>query len=453
MGIKNSLRSLKTIREDSPVVTPPPLVVQPPGKKRILCWSDGVVATTGFGIVSKHILRALYDTGKYDISQLAINYFGDFYDKNEYPYQLVPARLRDPRDPYGKEMLLSSLEKGSFDYLFIINDSYVTFQVVEKILELREKLVREGKPRFKIVYYYPVDCRLWPDTAKMIKAADHAVAYNYFGKMRTEVDIGMSPHSVIYHGVDNNHFFPIEPSGLQGFRENVMKVPDPETFVWINVNRNSPRKDMAKTILAFSEFKKIVPNTRLYMHTKVVDGPGAMMLDLSIPCRDLGLQSINDVIFPQDFHPAEGVAVQTLNMLFNACDGCITTTTGEGWGLSCTDCQATGTPVLVPNNTSFPEIIGMDEERGYMYPCKERVYIDGQGLRPVGQLQDIVDTMVRLYEDCKSGKVNDRINNGLAFAYQNSWENIGRQWVALFEELDNKQEVVNPMVPRGVEEI
>ena len=94
-------------------------------KRNILCWSDSVLASTGFGVVSKNILDALYKTGLYEIDQLAINYFGDFYDKEQVPYCLVPAKLGNPNDPYGNQMLLQSLNKKDYDYLFIINDTFV----------------------------------------------------------------------------------------------------------------------------------------------------------------------------------------------------------------------------------------------------------------------------------------------------------------------------------------
>ena len=49
-------------------------------KKQVLCWSDSPIIQTGFGVVTKYIMKALYNTGKYDIDILAINFYGDFYN-------------------------------------------------------------------------------------------------------------------------------------------------------------------------------------------------------------------------------------------------------------------------------------------------------------------------------------------------------------------------------------
>jgi len=448
MGKKNSLSSILEKKQKS--------IKTLPGntKKKILMWSDSCLATTGFGIVAKHILAALYSTGKYEINQLAINYFGDFYDREKIPYVIVPARFKDPRDPYGNDMLIDSLLKGSYDYLLIVNDTYVTNGIVPRLLEARSQLVQQGKPAFKIVYYYPVDCRLWPNTSGMIKAADVAVAYNFYGRAHTEIDLGLTPHEVIYHGADIETFFPAEVDAVQRFRESVLLTPDPETFIWINVNRNSPRKDIAKTILAFSEFKKKVPNSKLYLHTKVIDGPnGVIQIDLRVPCGDLGLEPVKDVIFPQDFNPAEGVSGATLNMLINSANAMITTTSGEGWGLCVGNAMAAGVPVLVPDNTSFPEIVGPNEEAGYMYPCKEKVYIDLQGFRPIGQLEDIVSAMMRVYNDVKEGKTESRIQNALQFTHNYSWHRIGQLWIDLFTRLEAEETVSSSPLCVGAEEI
>ena len=45
-------------------------------KLKLLTWSDGPTSNTGFGRASREILKALYNTGKYDITSISINYFG-----------------------------------------------------------------------------------------------------------------------------------------------------------------------------------------------------------------------------------------------------------------------------------------------------------------------------------------------------------------------------------------
>src|SRR5437764_10108501 len=92
------------------------------GKLKVLAWSDAVVAATGFGTVSRHVLAELHRSGRYHIDQLAINYHGEFFDTTKYPYQLSPARLLDPADAFGKAQLIRALTRSDYDILWILND-------------------------------------------------------------------------------------------------------------------------------------------------------------------------------------------------------------------------------------------------------------------------------------------------------------------------------------------
>jgi glycosyltransferase involved in cell wall biosynthesis len=397
---------------------------------QILCWSDSCIATTGFGVVSKNILEALYKTGLYEIDQLAINYFGDFYDKEQVPYCLVPAKLGNPNDPYGNQMLLQSLYKKDYDYLFIINDTFVVEGVADGVEEIRQKKIQEGKKPFSIIYYFPVDCRVLPTASKMIKIADRAVAYTQFAADEAK-RIGLKSTDIIHHGVDIDLYHPLSSKEKTAYRKQYLGVGD-DTFVLINVNRNSLRKDMPRTLLAFSEFRKKVPNSLLYMHTKVEDGFGGYNIDLKVPLEELGLSMRKDVIFPNSYNPAKGFPPKILNQLYNCADAFITTHLGEGFGLTIIESMAAGTPVIVPDNTVMPEIVG--NGKGYIYPCKEKTYIDNSGYRAIGHIDDIVDTMYKAYVDWKDPTINRNsiIAAAKSFAIEHSWKDICKSWVALF---------------------
>lgn len=416
-------------------------------KQKVLVWSDCVLATTGFGTVSRHILKALYESGRYEIDQLAINYFGDFYDKNEIPYTLVPAKLNDPNDPYGNQMFVNSLLNKDYDIVFIINDTFVTDSVARHIQEIKDTKRKKGQKIFKLIYYYPVDCKLLPNMSTMIKIADRSVAYTNFAKESSE-RVGISPTDVIYHGTDIKSFSPIPKEQRRLLRKRLLNVDDDDKFILINVNRNSMRKDIARTIYAFSEFRKQVPNSLLYIHAKILDGVSNYQIDLKVPIDELGLDITKDVIFPTRFHAAKGFPIQILNQFYNCADAFLTTHLGEGFGLTITEAMACGIPVIAPDNTTSPEILGKD--RGYTYPCKEIVYIDNSGYRPVGRMEDILAQMKYCYSDWKmekkdlglkerEGRRQKIIQRALDFVYENSWDNICKQWIKLFDEVIEKQ--------------
>ena len=125
-------------------------------KIKVLTWSDAVFSTTGFGTVSKYILKALHESGLYDIDQLGINFFDPFYDKKVYPYNITPARLDDPNDPYGNQMFLQALGTGKYDLVFIINDTFVVHGIADRV-EKHFKLVDDDLRYVKNNIEYLVD--------------------------------------------------------------------------------------------------------------------------------------------------------------------------------------------------------------------------------------------------------------------------------------------------------
>lgn len=432
--LNNSLNNLPSV---SSVVRPKPKQpIVKPVKRKLLVWSDAATATTGFGVVSKHILHALQNTGKYDIDQLAINMFDDFPDKDKYPYSMFPARVGDPKDPYGNQMFLDCLMRKPYDLVFIINDTFVVEGVAQRLSELRSAKRSKGHPDFKLVYYYPVDCRFMPAGQSMVKMADKPVAYTHFAHQSTQKLLPSVDPAVIYHGTDIKNFHPVSEADRTFARKRFLGVTDPETFVVVNVNRNNIRKDLARSVLAFKEFRKQVPNSVMYMHTKIIDSPGhGQQINLGVCIEELGLSMSKDVIFPQQLHPARGFPVDVLNLLMNCGDMYLSTTLGEGWGLTITEAMAAGVPVVVPNNTSIPELVGKDGERGYVYPCKEQIYVDNSGYRYQGRMEDIVDAMMRCYTDWKENKERRKeiIGRATEFTHTYSWENVCKEWVSLLE--------------------
>lgn len=306
-------------------------------KKKLLVLSDAAFLSTGFGIVADNIIRGVSDM--FDVLQIGINYNGEPYDSSKYPWQILPARTaKYPGDVYGYNQFFQALIDIKPDFILIIND---IFTCNESFVEELRKIKHEYYNGFKLIYYYPVDCALQKQWLGILELADCAVAYSYFAKNKSE-EIGFSPHKVIYHGVDTTNFFQVSPQVKQELRKMYFRIEDDDTFIWLNVNRNGLRKDLARTIMAFAEFKKNTHNNSiLYLHTKVKDGQfnGGLDLDLSIAIRDCGLTISKDVFFPSaqvpgtEYNVVKGIPVDKLNHLYNCADGFITTTLGEGCGL------------------------------------------------------------------------------------------------------------------------
>ena len=389
-------------------------------RKSILSWSDAAVAGTGFGVVSKHILGALHATGKYEIDHLAINFNGDFVDRKRFPWQMQPAKLLDPRDPHGMKMFFRSLMKKKYDIVWILNDLFVTTRVTEFVQKVREKYITQNRKPPIFVYYYPVDCHVQADSAGMLETADKLICYTDHGREETlktkpEVEDKLIQ---IPHGVDTSAFRPVSSSDIASAKQRYFGVK-PDTFVVVQVNRNSTRKQIPYSMLAFKEFKKKVPNSIMYIHTMIRD-QGA---DLTKTMEDLEMDPKKDIVFPTMYSPAQPAPDHILNMLYNCGDLFLTCHLGEGWGMTQTEAMAAGVPVVAPNNTSSPQIFGENSERGYLYECKDTCWIDSSGFRLKGLIPDIVDKMMEVY-NAGPKHANPVVRLAREWAVQHDWRKL-----------------------------
>ncbi len=401
-------------------------------KKKLLCWSDAPVAYTGFGTVSKYIISALQASGMFEIDQLAINFHGQFVDRELIPWQLSPARLLDPSDPYGNKMFLRAISEKDYDYIWILNDTFVVHSVAKEMRRILDEKAKKTGKKPTVLYYYPVDCRVISEASDMLRHCDIAIAYNEHGKSET---IKVLPElqdkiKIIYHGTDVKLYQPFNRGIINKLKKKYFNI-EPETYLIINVNRNSIRKQLSRTMVAFKEFKKLVPNSLLYLHT----APQDRDIDLISACRHLELKPKEDIVFPPNYSPAHGYPEHILNELYNCGDVFITNHLGEGWGLSVTEAMAAGTPVIAPRNTSMPEILGQDSERGYMYECDDLIYVDNSGYRPMASTKIIVEEMMKVY---RLGWKHDlpKIVKARKWVEENDWGNVCGQWLSIFYQLE-----------------
>jgi len=412
-------------------------------KKRVLFYGDSPVTSTGFGVVVKNIAKTIYATGKYDIDILGINFSSTFYDKKEFPYQIIPAKLEDPNDPYGLKMFAKIILTRQYDIIWIVNDVPVLQPIAKYIGQMRESYAKQKLRPPVLIYYYPIDCTLIPEASDMVKIADIPVAYTYYGVKETLRHIPEVKDRLrqIYHGMDNAVYHPLSSDERLKYRKQYLKAEEND-FVIVNVNRNSVRKQMPHTILAFSEFKKHVPNSKLYLHTNPRDRSpmSPMPIDLIRCCKDLNLDVTKDVLFPVNYSPAAGYPEYVLNQFYNCADLFMANHLGEGMGLSVIEAMAAGVPVLVGNNTNMPEFDGV-----HLYECKDKAYVDNSGYRLIGHTQDIVDQMLWIYNNRNKKEVLMSTEQARQWAIAHDWNIVNQAWVKIFEEAER----INPLEVYG----
>jgi len=361
-------------------------------KIKVLYYGDGPQVATGFATVTRNILMPMYETGRYDITVLGINYHGE---PHEFPFPTWPVNNNPERDPYGRKFIQERIMNIDFDILFMVQDSFI----LEFIKDMLPQLKMAGK-KFKSVVYFPIDGVPKPSWVEAMAEADYPVTYTSYGKkecMKAFPPIA-EKLSVIPHGVNVDDYYPISYGEDIDFRNNFFG-PLASKFIVSMINRNQQRKDVPRAMVAFKKFKERCPESMLYLHMAIQD----MGWNLAEVAKSIGLKMNSDIVFPSNFSPNKGFPVNILNKIYNCSDVVISSTTGEGWGLAQVEAMATKTPIISPDNTSCSEIVG--EDRGLLVRSGHDIEHftvlpnDNEVLRPIISIQDMTDKLELLYND------------------------------------------------------
>jgi glycosyltransferase involved in cell wall biosynthesis len=392
---------------------------------KLLGWHD-YACQTGFGNVARNIMQNLQATGDFEIDVVGINYDGDPYDTEQWVGKIYPAmRGRMAQgvyaDVFGRQRVLDLLATNDYDVLFMIQDTFVTKDYIEQLLETC------NATNTKIVYYYPLDSTPQDNwITDVVSKVDFPITYTQYAKTESlKVDPALTSRlEVIYHGTNLDDFHPVK-GDREAFRNAYFKGAADGKFVIMNLNRNQPRKDVLRSLLIQAELKQRDAGTLLYLHMAGVDVGG----DIDEWAKQLGLEKGVDYIYPENF--GDGVPLALVNQLYSAVDCLLTTTHGEGWGLSLTEAMATKLPIVAPDVTSISEILA--NNRGILVPSGQTLndwYTQGHGdnnrLRPLMDVQAAADAIQKIQE----GALPD-FAGAYDWAVAQDWGTISKQFEAI----------------------
>lgn len=403
---------------------------------KILLYGESPAVTTGLAQVTRVIVDALVQEG-HEIELVAVNHFLDDYDHDRYPFVIHPC---PPHDCKNLEIAKSRILEGDYDVFFFGCDLGGSDLVMSYRREARQ--ARE----FVSVAYCPIDCDQVPsDIFLYFDEVEFSITYTQHGKRVINHYRPDLPISVIPLACRPDIFYPLSQEKKRAAREKLFsnwhdRYKLHQTFIVTNINRNQGRKDLGRTLMIFHEFHKLHPDSLLYMHCQQSDQGG----DVTTMARSIGMKLKGpgtEVIFaPPTYSAVWGFSEESMNMLYNASDCLISSSTGEGWGLSTTDAMCAGCPVVVPRNTANLDLIGENEERGYLADAggdiDHQIFLYGMTCNP----RDIVhsNSMIKKMEQVYYHKIYESYHVDLQVREAREWclqhtpEKIAEHWKKLF---------------------
>jgi len=408
-------------------------------QKKILCWFD-YVARTGFATVSKNIVNEIkkYYGNEFILEIVAINYFGEDYMQDEFTL-VTSAKLNDVKgDDFGRNYFLKRLKEIDYDGVFVCQDLGVVVPIIEVMQFIKNEKREQNKKQFKSIFYFPVDCKLLKQITKDIEFFDTLVTYTEFGRnevyrIRPELK---GKVKVVPHGNNSKDFYPLPDEERKKFRDEYFGE-NANKFIITNVNRNQPRKDIPNTIFGWIEARQNwpsnLPEPFLYIHCHPTDPMGWDLRAILWQYDDL-VEDEHYKLLPKKYEQTMA-GIDVLNSVYNASDVYLTTTLGEGWGLTFSEAAACKVPVIAPYTTSFMEMSGYGKN-AYMletiYPCCQ---FNDNVVREQTDIYEISENIIQVAKDkiSKAKDLQDKINRNYEWVRKLEWTQVCKSWIEYFK--------------------
>lgn len=403
-------------------------------KIRMLCLFD-YATITGFATVSQNLIEQIQEHfaekagTELVIDIVAINYRGEkVIQKNNINY--VSAVETDiSQDYFGRVSFLRTLIANDYEYIFIIQDLGIICPMVKHLEKIKKDKIIANKVVFKSLFYFPVDSEINDNLIKGLDFFDYLFTYTEFGKeqisSRNE-KLGRRVE-VVYHGCNINDFHTIRNKDtIKSLREKYFGMDNQRKYIFANINRNQPRKDIPSTILGFLEYWKTNRNSLLYLH---MDAEDTMGWNLYSIISQTPLKLGKDVIFePKSMLEKGGATVTQLNEIYNSIDCYINTATGGGWELTATEAMACFKPVIVPKHTSFLTLGA--ENRAYyleeLYPIVSNV---DNIIRHQSNIYEIAEVMAKVREQKDTEPQITMLENAYNFVNNLHWSHLAMNFI------------------------
>lgn len=385
---------------------------------------------TGYGRVLFSLLERM--GGSFEIAHFAFNFRpyrpGGARVPTPARYDLIP-NLR-PGDPLGREQLPQILRAVAPDKVLLCHDPDLYAVHRAALVDYRRERLARGLAAAEVTLYCPIQ---WEEIAERdlvpLSEVDKLVLYNEFA--RRVVERAWSSQgvrfagrlAVIPHGVDGEHFYPLDREDARGSRSRARARLFParpelrDAFIVLNANRNCPRKRVDLTLAAFAEFAREAPDSYLYLHMGMTD-VGFPVEEL---CQALGIPSrrvLTTTSGPK--HPQ--LSDSELNDVYNACDVGLNTATGEGFGLVALEHAATCAAQIVPAHSACAELWA---NAGLLVALAPESADLGAVSVPA-----LVVHLRRLYYDESERELWSRRALALATSAHHDWDHLAETWTA-----------------------
>lgn len=351
----------------------------------------------------------------WEVTIIGLNYRGD---PHPYPYDIYPASMLSRDDLFGVELLPDIMRKVRPDVVVIQNDPWNFPRYTRSLTNV---------PTIGIVAVDGKNVQ-----GRVLNGLHAAVFWTQFGADQAMVGGYNGPYAVIPLGVDLDVYKPRDKQEARrlfftpdDYEEGLLK----DAFIVTNVNRNQPRKRFDLSISYFAEWVRSKDVQDAYLHLHV-----APTGDLGFDCQQLAsYYGIGNRLILSNSEVWKGVTEETLARNYSIADVGISTTQGEGWGLTTMEMMACGVPQIVPDAAALGE---WTKDAAVKIPCSE-IAVTTNRVNIIGAIPDRYEMIAAIDEMYNDSSIRaDYMSRGFKLVQQDEyrWEDVGARFADVVED-------------------
>jgi glycosyltransferase involved in cell wall biosynthesis len=320
----------------------------------------GHESDTGFGIVTRALVSRFLTAGV-DARVIAVNFRGEPI-KGPLAGHLWPAGIYG--DAFGGYWSAKAIDGSAWTDLDPRDEwKPDAVLVISDVTGLLGHIGKSVEPwRTVPVYHYcPIEGDNLTPAWRGIWNLFHPVAMSDYGARVIGEHIGKSVPR-IYHGVDTESFYPVSPGKPIRFDGGTMRSKDDckakfgmTGKVILRADRNVTRKNYPDLLRAYVDIARADPEVTLVLHCRPIDPEGG---DLLQELQRLPEDVRDRVRFTNAHDTFKGLPTEGLAALYNAADLYMSTTGGEGFGLTLAEAASCGVPIICTDWAAEREVVG-----------------------------------------------------------------------------------------------
>ena len=373
---------------------------------RTLLWVGDACVSTGFARATHYTLDVLRET--WDVAVLGVNYHGD---PHAYPYPVFPCT---PGGDYlGIGRIPEMIDKFRPSVVIVQNDPWNIPQYLRAAgnIPMAATIAVDGK-----------NCR-----GRGLNGLALALFWTQFGEQEARRGGYSGASAVVPLGVDLAIYQ--QRDKAEARRRIGLPAQLMDAFIVGNVNRNQPRKRLDLSVMYFAEWIKThdISDAYLFLHVAPTGETGYDVKQLAEYCG-----VANRLILAE---PDIGVGADesTLVDTYNAFDAQLSTTQGEGFGLTTFEGMACGVPQIVPDWSALSELC---TGHAVMVPCTT-VACTPNTINCIGGVVDRVETIKALHDVYTQPELRDRLRTAGLACVRNPryrWRDVGERFAEALDQ-------------------